>query len=379
MSVAVVRNFAGPIGSALLGSISSTVLSRYGFSCSLESSVKVAVVISLFAKTFQSVYSNAYSRKSTTAAEVFGSYVASSAIIVLGRWLLKFNLSYPFMVGLTALSYLADFAASKIWKDVVHWAVKNNVVYLSLVPNYNPYAKAHAIGRFKVDTPEWKHFVKEASGKFSLRGLASQFSSYFSNQLLYPQLAKSCIRDHEQFACVVDSSDNKKFNADDINGFHISERPLHLFAISTADGSGPGEDPAVIAKAVNRGFIESCAQGYRFIDPANSPQMSLSKSKLAKMIVSAVDAAQNYALFQSKKKDGDKAIGCTTHLGVVVAFKEGEDVAHCFFTTVGDSKLLVKYPSGDLVDLTPYEDRKDLRDPGGQLGTKYRKGGDEPG
>ncbi len=88
----------------------------------------------------------------------------------------------------------------------------------------------------------------------------------------------------------------------------------------------------------------------------------------------AVDAAHRSALLA---KDGkESANACTTHLGLIVLTDAKQEKAHCCFSSVGDCKLFAKLPNGELVDLTHAVDRPSVRDPGGQLGMKYRTQGE---
>ncbi len=340
----------------------------------------VAVGITLIATACEKLYQK--SRKDLgdlTPAKKLLTYCAAGAVVALGCFATKTNIPMSAIAAFTALSYVTTTALQVLRRKFdlsfpITKVVREDIkaIYFSL-PQSNVYHDAADMRKGKkpgrdTNSPEWKAFVKEATGRFSLKNIADRFAEQCSSERVGTLSSKpewsGC-----NFFKKIDTSVKDKSQeeiADHMWGcisYHLDTDDKIIF-FSTADGSGPGLEPGLIAGAANEGFgnyIKSCFS-----------KGSLTPSKLVRATVLAVNAAQENTL-REKNKDGNPANACTTHLGLVVYWDNTRKLAHCCFSSVGDCKLLARYPDGKIVDLTSHANREDVTDPGGQLGPKYVK------
>jgi hypothetical protein len=146
-----------------------------------------------------------------------------------------------------------------------------------------------------------------------------------------------------------------------------NDNPWKIAISSLSDGSGKGKAPPLVAEAANSGF-KNYWLNYFIRSKALTPR------ELVKHTILAVEAAQKQIL---EGRDNDEPLNAnTTHLGLIAVVDDKSDTVHCCFSSIGDCKLLAKFPDGSLQDMTQdvqRPNRDDARDPGGQLGRKYRK------
>jgi serine/threonine protein phosphatase PrpC len=251
--------------------------------------------------------------------------------------------------------------------------VHHSARYLSLKPEQNVYLQAQKMRRpndgtspADHDSKEWKAFVKAAQGNFSLSELADQFARQCSYEFIgkWSGIDKLGTADQAYYYKVDTSDASHKSPNDHVSAWSTQTVHGKLVVFSIADGSGHGKGPGLVAQNANAGF-----QKYAFEKMRSSDAQALTSSQLVHTTVMAVDSAQKSALSALNGKDSANA--CTTHLGLIV-FTNPDQEVHCCFSSVGDCKLLAKLPHGDVIDLTSTVVRPGVRDPGGQLGMKYR-------
>lgn len=253
----------------------------------------------------------------------------------------------------------------------------------------NPYYAAAGLkekGLFPVGDDrfsfEYSDFVLKLSTLYSLHNLSSMFSANVENQLVCsaakfdesPELSQAIPRSIDTSTIGEKAKEDIADRMDAVS-FQSPDNKARMIVFSTADGSGKGLDAGAAAEAANKGFIDYfkriCLQGA----PIRSSQ------DLVKHMVMAVDAGQEAILDKKIKKsirgvDSVEPInGFTTHLGLTALIDNENETVHACFTTIGDSKLLAKLPDGTIIDLTQDIHRPDpfnFKDPGGQLGRKYK-------
>lgn len=272
----------------------------------------------------------------------------------------------------TVLSYLLKLALKTLVpKSLVKITVKKELsaIYLSLDPEQNIYNHAAEMRKSGVDldSSEWKGFVQKAQGDFSLENLADLFAKQISDQVIY-QENKSSITFQKDRMCI---SENNPYSNSVLMRRHLTEFFGHRMVVfSNANGAGKGEDFCKVLNAANEGFITCLEQKIPILYKEHP---SLTLSKLVHWTVAGLNKAQESILKIPEKVNGEVINGCINHLGLVVFNSVEEKNAHCCFTSVGNSKLMARFPDGNLVDLTHDGHCKDLKDAEGELGRKYHE------
>jgi hypothetical protein len=350
--------------------------------------IAVAGGVSLLATVSERIYQKYQGTQApTTAARSFISHTLAGMVVMVIRLVTPYcPFSVPAIAGLTLLSYLTMGVVEALFTKRASPAalaakiVKVNkledthylATYLSLKPEHNVYLQAQKMSspmdgtlQANLNSKEWEAFVEAAQGTFSLSSLAIKFASPCSDKLISKWGETDDIetsnREGFQFRISRSNVNSSQYTNDQISALSIKSGNSKLIAFSIADGSGPG----LVADKANLGFETSVLDKMM-----SSDTQGLTPMLLVFTTVMAVKAAQESAL--SAQDGNESANACTTHLGLIVFTNPGQEKAHCCFSSVGDCKLFAKFPDGNVIDLTSTVVRPDIKDPGGQLGMKYR-------
>jgi serine/threonine protein phosphatase PrpC len=378
-------------GISLLATFGERIYRKYQGSLKVQRSPETAVrFFTIFARR---VFVNSFTCHA----------LAGMVVIVIRLATSSFPFSVPAIAGLTVLSYLTTRVVKAVYtrlkilapptKSTTSATPRANIVqitrqtsinynyvalYLSLKPDQNVYLQAHKMRKptdgtapADHDSEEWQAFVKAAQEEFSLSKLADQFASHCFNEVI-SQWSGTNDFDYADRSCMHKVDTCYQYKAHESPNDHVymwsaktSQSKLVVFSI--ADGSGLGKGAGLVAQKANDGFQRAV------FDKMRNAQ-KLTSSWLVHTTVMAVDAAQRSALLAKVGKESANAN--TTHLGLIVLTDVKQEKAHCCFSSVGDCKLLARFPNGDVKDLTWTVERPGVTDPGGQLGMKYRSHGE---
>ncbi len=326
---------------------------------------KVLVGIHLIATVCEGLYQKYRGEIKSGPSFVCYSLGVAGMIVVCGAK--KINFPVLAMVGLAALSYFMSRVPKEDPIKCDEIPFPKICKRLSLKPEHNIYLEADQ-EQISFDSLKWK----KAEGEFSLQGLAELFSRHFSFHRLF-SLKQPCKRMPEAFI-KQSVGQNGAVNTDDMLGscFEAGSDKFKIF--SMADEFEYAEESCLVGRAVNQGFV-----GY-FNAMFEKSDLSMSASELTRQLVLAVGAAQEKALLV-KRADGEVNSGNPTHLGLIAYIDCEKKAVYCQFTSVGNCKLLAKFPDGTLVDLTQDIDHLEYDDmfvdAGGKLGRVYPKNGSD--